>query len=215
MARKYRRKNRYCWDTKLPEPVFLALLKQYCKGRNASETARVLERWRKSRGFKRVSRQSVTDHFLRIGDFLFAKLDWKARGVPFEEWGRILMHMFDVMNGDIDFDAHWKELEESPDNLIFYRILRSRSKRHGGLDLERFAAHVGYATWKRTAIVSFVGIKKYVSNPDASTVMFRYLLDLFLKEPIGSVRLDRIVLYRPTDIGALTRNIGDFTRRAR
>lgn len=215
MARKYRRKNRYCWDTKLPEPVFLALLKQYCKGRNASETTKVLTRWCESRRFKRVSRQTVTDHFLRIGDALFAKLDWKGKNIPFEDYGRILIHMYDIMNGDIDFDAHWKELGESPDNLIFYRILRGRSKRHGGLDLERFPAHVGYALWKRTAIISYVGIKKSVSNAEAASTMFRYLVEAFLKEPIGSVRLDRIVLYRPTSIDALTGNVQDIARRAR
>lgn len=106
MPRRRKHKNRYCWKSNLAEPVFLAVLNQWCKGRSAVRAAETINRWGRRRWAKPITRETVSRYFIELGVHLWivglSEVHLRGHGEPSSTealWGvyRDLWAIHDVL----------------------------------------------------------------------------------------------------------------------
>lgn len=195
MPRAKRHKNRYCWNTKIAEDVFLRLIKEYANGSTATAAAEKVSRWCVRSGQKPVTRPTVSNLFLRIGDYLFFQFYWVEQRGTAEASGKILRLMFDMTYGQVDFNEWRKEVGQETSSLLFYKVLRERSKANSGLEYRYFASQVGFASHMKTAI-EIAAAQGKDDAASASRELYKALERLLRHEPLGSVEFPIVRLHR-------------------
>lgn len=174
----WHQKNELCYNSRLSEPEFEAVLALYCKGSTPRESAAELS----ALGL-RISRQTIAAYFLRISGIVIEyrkTYPWWS-----QQWDDFTSDQFeglrDVVHARGDSIGTLRHrirsargVDRSVDNLEYIRILRDMSKRMNGLPKEQFWVHLVRAC--EMALYIHLGYQR------PSDFMLQDLRDLFRHE---------------------------------
>jgi hypothetical protein len=149
-------KNKYAERTKLSEAQFEIIMRGFCKGLTATETAVLL----KGQGLA-ASRPTVEHLYIRLGNRCYefwckslivqlARNDNpQAKDMTDDEVAeRCLRTLWRQMTGELNFKEFRDKNLTYPAPDIVISILKSRWKRLNGFPKKNFQQHVGYATYR-------------------------------------------------------------------
>lgn len=147
-------KNRFCRRTKLSEPEFIHIVVAFSSGMTAVQACAFI----KTQDCK-VSRQTVENKFLELGNYLYRKLTRPASLRTMRETNpgidisddeierEALQAVWDRLRGTLDY-ASYREGEfvyPGPDRLI--ETLQERWRRFNGFQKGKLKSHVGFAAY--------------------------------------------------------------------
>lgn len=198
-------KNRYCWNSNLEEPLFLRVLRLYCRAISASKAARILKRHDRRFGDGKLSRQGVTRYYLLFGDYLYDLLPQDYRFAELElddgddsramtdseayETQLILMALRHVLYDKTAWNDPMNKTLIGNATQPIHAILKDMSWARRGIPMETFCGHFAYAMW-------LILIEAYKPDQKSTHALFEFLVEIFEARPIGSFELTSIRLVR-------------------
>jgi hypothetical protein len=142
--------NRFCVNSRLPEPVFLVMLRGFCYGRSASNVAQVTSDWAEQNGYKKVSRETVSKYFILLGEHLFYSYEDAHH---FDD--AFLDELWELIYDDPDLDVKDREILSREGILAYVNTLQKLSKINHGLSRKNMRSHFGHAIFLTVAFQEY------------------------------------------------------------